>query len=272
MDALGLLLRARLRHWRGWVSLCLLAGLLSGLALAAVSAGHRTATAFPQFVAAHGYDALVISAAPMPKLAKLPGVTSATLMREYASGTPTCACARPINPSDFTVAGVAPTDLPRMVKLVAGRMPSQNSPDEVLASFRLQQDIGVGVGTVIHVPLYSAAQQGAYLNGAVITPAGGTVTLRVVGIEAAEAEFPFAATPSYDVYTTAAFAALHAGRTAGVRVLLRAAARRGVGVPPVPGAGARGSGRLSCRTRTPRSARSARRSGPRSWAGGCWPG
>ena len=66
MDALGLLLRARLRRWRGWVSLCLLAGLLSGLALAAVSAGHRTATAFPQFVAAHGYDALVISAAPMP--------------------------------------------------------------------------------------------------------------------------------------------------------------------------------------------------------------
>ena len=35
MDALGLLLRARLRRWRGWVSLCLLAGLLSGLALAA---------------------------------------------------------------------------------------------------------------------------------------------------------------------------------------------------------------------------------------------
>jgi hypothetical protein len=54
VDALGLLLRARLRRWRGWVSLCLLAGLLSGLALAAVSAGHRTATAFPQFVAAHG--------------------------------------------------------------------------------------------------------------------------------------------------------------------------------------------------------------------------
>ena len=215
MDALGLLLRARLRRWRGWVSLCLLAGLLSGLALAAASAGHRTATAFPQFVAAHGYDGLVISAAPMPALAKLPGVASATLMREYATGTPACACARPINPTDFTLGGVAPADLPRMVKLVAGRMPNQNSPDEVLASFRLQQDIGVGVGTVIRVPLYSAAQQGAYLNGAAVTPAGGTVTLRVVGIEAAEAEFPFATTPSYSVYTTAAFARLHAGRTAG---------------------------------------------------------
>jgi len=216
VDALGLLLRARLRRWRGWVSLCLLAGLLSGLVLAAVSAGHRTATAFPQFVAAHGYDALVISAAPMPALAKLPGVASATPMHQFAAGTPTCACARPINPAYFNLSAVAPSGLPRMVKLVAGRMPDQNSPGEVLASFRMQQDIGVGVGTVIRVPLYSAAQQSAYLNGAAVTPAGGTVTLRVVGIEAAEAEFPFAATTSYALYTTAAFSRLWAGRTAGV--------------------------------------------------------
>jgi hypothetical protein len=215
VDAVSLLLRARLRRWRGWLALCLLAGLLSGLVLAAASAGHRTATAFPQFVAAHGYDGFVITATPMPKLAELPGVASATLMRGYGTGTPTCACARSINPTDFTLGGVAPADLPRMVKLVAGRMPNQDSPDEVLVSFRLQQDIGVGVGTVIRVPLYSAAQQGAYLNGAAVTPAGGTVTLRVVGIEAAEAEFPFATTPSYSVYTTAAFARLHAGRTAG---------------------------------------------------------
>ena len=216
MDALGLLLRARLRRWRGWVSLCLLAGLLSGLVLAAVSAGHRTATAFPQFVAAHGYDALVISAAPMPGLTIRPDVASATVVHEFAAGTPTCACARPINPAYFNLSGVAPSGLPRMVKLVAGRMPDQNSPGEVLASFRMQQDIGVGVGTVIRVPLYSAAQQSAYLNGAAVTPAGGTVTLRVVGIEAAEAEFPFAATTSYALYTTAAFSRLWAGRTAGV--------------------------------------------------------
>jgi len=216
VDALGLLLRARLRRWRGWVSLCLLAGLLSGLVLAAVSAGHRTATAFPQFVAAHGYDALLISAAPMPALTTRPDVASATVVHEFAAGTPTCACPHPINPAYFNLSGVAPSGLPQMVKLVAGRMPDQNSPDEVLASFRMQQDIGVGVGTVIRVPLYSAAQQSAYLNGAAVTPAGGTVTMRVVGIEAAEAEFPFAATTSYALYTTAAFSRLWAGRTAGV--------------------------------------------------------
>jgi len=214
VDALGLLLRARLRRWRGWLALCLLAGLLSGLTLAAASAGHRTATAFPQFVAAHGYDALVISAAPMPALAKLPGVTSVTVMHQFAGGTPACSCGQLVNSADFNLTEVAPGELTRMVKLVAGRMPSQNSPGEVLASFPLQQ-AGVRVGTVIRVPLYSAAQQGAYLNGAAVTPAGGTVTLRVVGIEAAEVEFPFTASPSYDVYTTAAFARLHAARTAG---------------------------------------------------------
>jgi len=216
VDAVRLLLRARLRRWRGWLALCLLAGLLSGLVLAAASAGHRTATAFPQFAGAHGYDALVITAAPTSALATLPGVASVTLARQFATGTPACACARPISASDFDLVGVAPAGLPRMVKLVAGRMPSQNSPDEVLASFRLQQDVGVRVGTVIRVPLYSAAQQGAYLSGAAVTPAGGMVTLRVVGIEAAEAEFPFAGTPSYTVYTTAAFDRLRAGRTAGI--------------------------------------------------------
>ena len=216
MDALCLLLRARLRNRRALLALCLLVALLSGLVLAAVSAGHRTATAFPRFAAAHGYDAFVITASPSPALAKVPEVTSVTQMRQVAAGAPTCACARPINPAYFNLSAVAPSDLQRMVKLLAGRMPHQNSPDEVLASFRMQQDIGVGVGTVIRVPLYSAAQQSAYLNGAAVTPAGGTVTLRVVGIEAAEAEFPFAATTSYALYTTAAFSRLWAGRTAGV--------------------------------------------------------
>ena len=213
MDALSLLLRARLRNRRAWLALCLLVALLSGLVLAAVSAGHRTATAFPQFAAAHGYDAFVITAAPASGLAKMPGVTSVTQMLQVEAGAPTCACARPINPAFFNLDEVASADLPRLSKLVAGRMPNPAAPDEVLASFRLQQDAGVGVGTVIHVPLYAAAQRGAVLGGAPVTPAGGTVALRVVGIEASEVEFPFTATPAYSVYTTPAFARQTAGRT-----------------------------------------------------------
>ena len=213
MDALSLLLRARFRRRRAWLALCLLVALLSGLVLAAVSAGHRTATAFPRFAAAHGYDAFVITASPAPALAKIPGVTSVTRMLQVETGTPACACARPINPAFFNLDEVSPADLPRLSKLVAGRMPNPSAPGEVLASFRLQQDAGVGVGTVIHVPLYAAAQRGVLGSDVPVTPAGGTVALRVVGIEASEVEFPFTATPADSVYTTPAFARQTAGRT-----------------------------------------------------------
>jgi len=207
LAALSLLLRARFRHrWRSWLLLCLLIALVTGLVLAAAVAGRRAATAFPRYEAAHGYDALVLAQRPLPKIAAMPGVASVTLLQSVAGGPPTCACSRPINGSFFNVFEVAPTDLSRVVKLVAGRMPDQSDPHQVLASFRLQQDDGVHVGTVIRVPLYSASQRAAALSGTGGTPAGPTVALRVVGIEAAEVEFPFANTTGYSLYATQAFA------------------------------------------------------------------
>ncbi len=204
---LGLLLRARFRQrWRSWLSLSLLVALASGLVLAAAASARRTAAAFPEFEAAHGYDALVLAEAPIPKIAALPGVVSATLLQAVSAGPPTCACSRPINSSYFNVFEVAPRDLSRLVKLVAGRMPDQSDPYQVLASFTLAQDAGVHVGTVIRVPLYSASQRNAVLAGASVRPAGPAVALRVVGIEAAEPEFPFANAPGYDLYATRAFA------------------------------------------------------------------
>ncbi len=98
------LLRATLRQrWRSWLLLCLLVALVSGLVLAGVMAGRRTATAFPRFLAAHGYDAFMLTEAPIPKVASLPGVASVTSLQSTGFGTPTCACSRPINPSDFSV-------------------------------------------------------------------------------------------------------------------------------------------------------------------------
>ena len=65
LATLSLLLRARFRHrWRSWLLLCLLIALVTGLVLAAAVAGRRTATAFPRYEAAHGYDALVL--VPLP--------------------------------------------------------------------------------------------------------------------------------------------------------------------------------------------------------------
>jgi ABC-type lipoprotein release transport system permease subunit len=195
------------RHrWRSWLLLSLLIALVSGLVLAGAATGRRTASAFPRFKAAYGYDAFLLTLAPAPKLAASPEVASATPVGAVGTGPPTCACSRPMNWSDVGVFEVAPRDLPSVVKLVAGRMPDQSDPHQVLASFSLQQDAGVHIGTVIHVPLYAASQRTALLSGADVKPGGPTVALRVVGIEAADGEFPGTGPPDHNVYITQAFA------------------------------------------------------------------
>jgi FtsX-like permease family len=217
--ALGMLLRAMFRHrWRSWLLLSLLVALVSGLVLASAATGRRTASAFPRFKAAHGYDAFLFTLTPKPKIAARPEVASATPVGAVGIGTPTCACSRPIADSDVGVFEVAPKDLPRVVKLVAGRMPDQSDPYQVLASFSLQQDAGMHVGTVIRVPLYAASQRAAVLSGVGVKPGGPTINLRVVGIEAADGEFPGTGPPSHNVYTTQAFA-----KTVNPRTIILAA-------------------------------------------------
>jgi hypothetical protein len=56
-----------------WPLLAVLVGLGTVVVLAAVTAGRRADSAFPRFVAAHGYDAVVYANGPLP-LARLPGV------------------------------------------------------------------------------------------------------------------------------------------------------------------------------------------------------
>ena len=92
------------------------------------------------------------------------------------------------------------------MKLVAGNMPDPSSPDDVLASFTLQQDYGIHVGSSLHVPFYATSQRAALNSNGNVAPTGPTVTLHVVGIVAAEVEFPSGQAPEYDLFTTPAFA------------------------------------------------------------------
>jgi hypothetical protein len=200
------LLRVEWRHrWRSWLMVGLLVALVSGLVLAGIAAGRRTAAAFPKFVQTYGYDAYAFSPTPISGISELPDVNTTTLLRGPAAGTPTCSCGRSINVSDFGLAELQPKDLGRFVKLVAGRRPDQSKPDEVLASFTFEHDVGVHVGTRLRVPLYARSQEQAIETQSNATPKGPTVTLRVVGIEAADIEFQSSSYPYYDVYTTAAF-------------------------------------------------------------------
>jgi hypothetical protein len=195
------------RRWRSWLILVVLIAVVGGLVLAAAAAGRRTATAFPRFVASHGYDVYIFNQKPVPGLSRLPGVASVTTIGNPASAQPTCACtSSAITPSNFYINELSPTALRRVVKLVAGQMPAESSPYDVLASFTLEQDYGVHIGSVIHAPLYASSQLSALTSGANVAPSGPTVALHVVGIGAAEMEFPSGTTPEYDLFTTPAFA------------------------------------------------------------------
>jgi hypothetical protein len=64
MEGVWLRLRADLRqHWRGWLGLALLLGLIGGITLTAAVGARRTDTAYPRFLrASHAADLLVTPA------------------------------------------------------------------------------------------------------------------------------------------------------------------------------------------------------------------
>jgi hypothetical protein len=209
VGAVVMVLRGRFRqYWKSWLALGLLVAVAGGFVLTTASAGRRTADAFPGFAARHGYDAIAYSQVRQPKLAALPHVSSVTEVPVTVSGSVGCAsCRKPIDTENFLVNEVPAGQLPRLAALLSGRMPRQSDPDEVLASFTLARDNGVRVGSVLRVQLGTPAQ----LRGdpkarpdpsPVMHPA-----LRVVGIVAAESEFPSGAGPHYDLYATTAYAA-----------------------------------------------------------------
>ena len=219
MGAVWLVFGAKLRrHWRSWLLLSLLIAVASGFVLAGTAAGGRTDSAFPRYVASHGYDAIVYSTQPLPRLARLPEVAQVTPAQMPFYGQPRCSCGRQISAGAFSIREVPAADLRRVAKLVAGRMPDPSSPVEALVSFTLQRDYGIRLGTVIGLPLAAASQRQAEFNAmagySAPKPAGPIVAVRVVGIVAAENEFPSGQGAIYDLYPTAAFAAATRGSPA----------------------------------------------------------
>ncbi|HEY0936897.1 MAG TPA: FtsX-like permease family protein, partial [Trebonia sp.] len=199
------------QQWRAWLLLTLLVTTGTGVTLAAITAGRRADSAFPDFVAAHGYDAVVYAAQPLP-LTSLPDVTQAVRIDDPFYGQPWCSCGKRIDQSDLSVREVPPAALPRLVELLSGQRPDQADPHEVLASYTLQRDYGIGPGTLIRLPLAAASQTRQVVQTLTGGPAparylGPVVTLRVTGIVAAEDEFPSGQGTLYDLYPTAAFAA-----------------------------------------------------------------
>jgi hypothetical protein len=149
--AVVMVLRVRSRqYWKSWLALSLLVAVAGGFVLTTASAGHRTADAFPGFVARHGYDVIVYSGRPLPQLTRLPDVSSVTPVPvTYSAGVGCASCLKPIDTENFLVNEVPPGQLTRMVTLLSGRMPRPSEPSEVLASFTLAQENGIRVGSVL---------------------------------------------------------------------------------------------------------------------------
>jgi FtsX-like permease family len=207
VGSVGMVFNAQVRHrWRSWLAITILISLVGGVVMAAIAAGHRTDSAIPRFVTAHGFDAEVYSTRSAPGIARLPGVTSVTPVIGPDNGTPKCACSHPIALSDFGVV-TRKTGGNAIFNLVSGRLPDPSNPHEVVASYTLQHDEGVQLGSIISVPFYSRSQASAVndATGAPPPPKGPTVSLRVVGFEATEFDFPSGATPDYLLWASPAF-------------------------------------------------------------------
>ena len=152
LAVIRMLFRVEFRHrWRSWMYLALLVALVSGLVLAGMAAGRRTASAFPRYLAAYGSDAEVFSFKPIPTIASLPEVEESTSVLIPANGPPSCSGCRLLANQNFGVTGLAPRDLAGHVKLLSGRMPDQSNPTEVLASYTMQRDLGVHLGSHIRI-------------------------------------------------------------------------------------------------------------------------
>jgi putative ABC transport system permease protein len=213
--AVTMLLHAQFRqHWKSWLAMAALVTLVGGLVIAAASTARRTATAFPDFLARHGYDAVVYSPRPLPSLAHMPQVAHVTPTPGVVSFPGRCApCRKQISWDNFGVFQVPPADLGRMVKLLSGRMPDQSSPDEVLASYTLARDYGVRVGSMIQVltptpaQLRLAQKVGPSRVGQKVRAAIPRRSLRVVGLVVTENEFQYGLGPRYDLFPTKTYAA-----------------------------------------------------------------
>jgi hypothetical protein len=96
------------RRWRSWLILTVLIAVVGGLVLGAAAAGRRTATAFPRFVIAHGYDFLAFNLTPVPGLAKLADVASVTTAQVVFNGDVVCACGSGINNTNLSFLGLSP--------------------------------------------------------------------------------------------------------------------------------------------------------------------
>ncbi len=141
------------RRWKALVALGILAGLVGGLAMAAVAGARRTDTAYQRYREATGRaDAIVfgtlagIFPADYTRVRELPEVEDAgefTLAPLGVEGFPTLGT---LAPNDDRLYQTVASPL-----LVAGRLPDPGRADELVVNRSAARDLGLGVGDRVRV-------------------------------------------------------------------------------------------------------------------------
>jgi putative ABC transport system permease protein len=222
MTVVALLTRAGLRaRWRTWLVLAVLTGLAGGLVTAVAAGARRTDAAYPALVAwSKAPDDLVSIGTGLGSGA---GATYANVPEAAVSRLPQVTASAPVDsytvlqPSSATIAAPVNDAVPGALwhrKLLAGRLPDARQPDEVDVSFTVAQaSPHLQVGDTLPLLLLGAKGEPVRVN------------LRVVGIDAAPAEFPPQYGPGVDfIWATPAFVEAYGARllgSPGVAVRLR---------------------------------------------------
>lgn len=188
--AVGLWARNEIaRRWKALVALGVLAGLVGGLALAAVAGARRTSTAYERFREATGRsDAIVFATligvidADYTPVRNLPEVEDAgefTLAPVRVEGYP-------------TLSQLAPNDdrLYRTINrplLVSGRLPDPARADEVVVNRQAAAQLGLGVGD--RLKLLSSLD--LFASGPALAGDGPSVDATIVGVGDSAMEITF---------------------------------------------------------------------------------
>ncbi|HXY95009.1 MAG TPA: FtsX-like permease family protein [Acidimicrobiia bacterium] len=207
---------ARAHVW-AWLALALLVAVASGAVTAITAGARRTDTAYPRFLASHASGDFFMGNSfaslgqpiDLAAVARLPGVAT-TGVGAFLPAVGRTDSGREIYPSNAAPGAPADDHYSNTIdrwKLLAGRRTKPRSLDEAVASFEFARQFDVHVGSIVHLqflpartatrllPQYLAtlADRVAGRSGSVDIDSvwnGPKVAVRIVGIEAAQFEFP----------------------------------------------------------------------------------
>jgi hypothetical protein len=193
-------------RWRSWIILALLIALAGGSVLSLAAGARRTETSYSRFETAQRAADVILymnggAQKPVRAIEHLPEVA------EFATSVALSPTETSFSPIVLTDARLG-RDINRF-KMLAGRLPDK--ADEVAVGFLTASSQNLQVGSLLHVQgpaVAAASRQG------IGESADGTLTWRVVGVEAAPGEFPPSAYSSQQVgYLSGAFLGTPVGKT-----------------------------------------------------------